>query len=91
MTEEEMKLEMQKPIIVAATGLEWFLLLSFVDMAMTKDEMFSSEEDRNNLSILAKRLHDQAFPMAEDNVQGLAKVLEIKPKKLIVKPDLILS
>lgn len=81
--------EMQSPVGGALTGLEWFLLFSFVDFAMKKDEMFSSEEDRENLAFVVKRLHDQIFPPKKSNIEELEQSLAIKPKKILTAPDLI--
>jgi len=89
MTDQEMKIEMSKPIIVGLNALEWYLLLAFLDYATTKDEMFSSLDDAAAIEKTCKVIHSQVFKDASDVGGKLADILAIKPKKLIVKPDLI--
>lgn len=94
-TEDQAILEMQKPVGVALMPLEWFVLLSFFDFIAKLDEdvinsIFSSKEDFESVMKVASTIHNQAFPPKKDNLEELAKTLEIKPKKLITKPDLIL-
>lgn len=87
--EELIQIEMQKPIGGALTALEWFLLFTFIDHALQKDDMFASDQDRGSLGITVKRLHDQIFPPKKDESEAFAEKLAVKPKKLITKPDLI--
>jgi len=89
-TEELIKQEMQKMIGGALTTMEWFLVFSFLDMAMNKDEMFASKEDMEALMKTVKRLHDQVFPPAKEAIVELEEKLAVKPKKIFTKPDLIL-
>ncbi len=89
-TEELIQQEMAKLIGGALTALEWFLVLSFINQAMNKDEMFVNEEDRIALSNVVKRLHDQIFPAPKSDAEILEEKLTVKPKKLITKPDIII-
>lgn len=94
-TEDQAILEMQKPVGVALMPLEWFVMLAFFDHLCTLDEdklngIFSSQEDFNSIMKIARTIHDQAFPQKKDNLEELAEILEIKPKKLITKPDIII-
>lgn len=93
--EEKAILEMQKPVGVALMPLEWFVLLSFFDYLGKLEEdkilpIFSSKEDFESIMKVAETIHKQAFPPVKDNLQELAETLEVKPKKLIKKPDIIL-
>lgn len=86
MTPEQIQAEMQRPIGAALTALEFFLLFSFIDHAITKDGMFATEEDRESLVKTVKRLHDQVFPPKKDTLVELEEQLGIKPKE-IIKPS----
>lgn len=92
--EDQAILEMQKPIGVALMPLEWFVLLAFFDHLQKNEEalktVFSSQEDYNSLMKICETIHRQAFPPKKDNLEALAETLEIKPKKIITKPDLVL-
>ena len=89
-TEEVIQQEMAKLHGGALTTLEWFLVFSFIDQAITKDEMFANEDDKTALSAVVKRLHDQIFPAPKTDTEMLEEKLAVKPKKLITKPDIIL-
>jgi hypothetical protein len=86
MNEQEMKTEMDKPIYVAMHGLNWFLVLSLFERVLTLDSVFSTEQDRESSRELFQTIHNQVFNKED---KQLADILTIKPKKLIVKPDLI--
>ena len=86
MTKEEMEAEMNKPIMVALNCLNWFLVLSLFEQVLNKDDIFATEQDRESSREIFKSLHNQVFNK-EDN--SLIDMLSIKPKKLILKPDLI--
>lgn len=86
MTEQEMKAEMDKPIYVAMHGLNWFLVLSLFERVLAMDDIFSTEQDRESSRELFQTIHNQVFNKED---KQLADILTIKPKKLIVKPDLI--
>jgi hypothetical protein len=86
MNEQEMQAEMEKPIYVALHGLNWFLLLSLFERVLTLDGVFSTEQDRESSRAIFQTIHNQAFNKED---KQLADILTIKPKKLIVKPDLI--
>lgn len=86
MNEQEMAAEMEKPIYVALHGLNWFLLLSLFERVLNMDGVFSTEQDREVSRAIFKTMHNQAFNKED---KQLAEILTIKPKKLIVKPDLI--
>lgn len=86
MTEDEMKNEMSKPIYVAMPSLQWFLLLSLFERVLNMDEVFSTEQDREASRGMFQTIHNQVFNKED---KQLADILTIKPKKLIVKPDLI--
>lgn len=93
--EDQAILEMQKPVGVALMPLEWFVLLAFFDHLGKLDQdklnlIFSSKEDFDGVMKVAETIHRQAFPPKKDNLEALAETLEIKPKKLITKPDLVL-
>lgn len=93
--EDQAILEMQKPVGVALMPLEWFVLLAFFDHLSKKDQnvlesIFSSQEDFNSIMKVCETIHRQAFPPKKDNLEALAETLEIKPKKIITKPDLVL-
>ena len=87
MTEQEMQEEMAKPIYVAMTGLQWFLVLSLFEKVLAMDNVFSTEQDREASREIFKTMHNQAFNKED---KSLADLLTIKPKKLITKPDIIL-
>lgn len=87
--EELIKQELQKPIGGALLPIEWFVLFTFVDHAMKQDNMFSSQDDLENVSATIKRLHDQIFPKPKEYKEELAEKLAVKPKKIITGPDLI--
>jgi len=86
MTQEEMEKEMSKPIMVAMSGLNWFLLLSLFEQVLNKDDVFATEQDREASRETFKTIHNQVF-QKED--KALIDLLSVKPKKLILKPDLI--
>ena len=87
MTEQEMQAEMEKPIFVALHGLNWFLVLSLFEQVLNKDEIFSTNQDREAAREIFKSIHNQVFNKED---KSLVDLLSIKPKKLITKPDLIL-
>ena len=87
MTENEMKAEMEKPIMIAMSGLQWFLVLSLFERILSMDNVFSIEQDREASREIFKTMHNQAFNKEDKSLMDL---LSIKPKKLITKPDLIL-
>lgn len=87
MTENEMKAEMEKPIMVALNGLNWFLVLSLFDQVLKMDGVFATEQDREASRETFKSIHNQVFNKED---KSLIDLLSIKPKKLITKPDLIL-
>lgn len=86
MMDEEMMKEMDKPVFVALKGLQWFLVLSLFESVLNKDGIFSTEQDRESCRELFKSIHNQAFNKEDKN---FADILEIRPKKLITNPDLI--
>lgn len=87
MTEAEMKAEMEKPIMVALNGLNWFLILSLFEKVLSMDNVFATEQDREASRETFKSIHNQVFNKEDKN---LIDMLSVKPKKLITKPDLIL-
>jgi hypothetical protein len=87
MTEQEMQAEMEKPIFVALHGLNWFLVLSLFEQVLNKDEIFSTNQDRESAREIFRSIHNQVFNKED---KSLVDLLSIKPKKLITKPDLIL-
>ena len=87
MNENEMKNEMEKPVFVAVTGLQWFLLLSLFEKVLSMDGVFATEQDREASRTIFRTIHNQAFNKDD---KSLADILTIKPKKLITSPDLIL-
>jgi hypothetical protein len=87
MTEQEMQAEMEKPIFVALHGLNWFLVLSLFEQVLNKDDIFSTNQDREAAREIFKSIHNQVFNKED---KSLVDLLSIKPKKLITKPDLIL-
>jgi hypothetical protein len=87
MTENEMKAEMEKPIMVAMHGLNWFLVLSLFEQVLNMDDVFSNEQDRDACRQIFSSIHNQVFNKED---KSLMDMLTIKPKKLITKPDLIL-
>ena len=87
MTDQEMQEEMAKPIYVAMTGLQWFLVLSLFEKVLAMDNVFATEQDREASREIFKTMHNQAFNKED---KSLADLLTIKPKKLITKPDIIL-
>lgn len=86
MTEQEMKAEMEKPIMVALHGLNWFLVLSLFEQVLKMDDVFATEQDREVSREIFKSVHNQVFNKED---KSLIDMLTIKPKKLITKPDLI--
>jgi hypothetical protein len=86
MTDQEAMIEMQKPVGAALTSLEWFLLFSFLDIAMAKDNMFATTEDVDAMKKTVERLHNQVFPPKKDSLKELEEELGIKPKE-IIKPS----
>jgi hypothetical protein len=87
MTENEMKAEMEKPIMVALHGLNWFLVLSLFEQVLNKDDIFVTEQDREASRGIFKSIHNQVFNKED---KSLIDMLTVKPKKLITKPDLVL-
>ena len=87
MTEQEMQAEMEKPIFVALHGLNWFLVLSLFEQVLNKDDIFSTNQDRESAREIFRSIHNQVFNKED---KSLVDLLSIKPKKLITKPDLIL-
>lgn len=87
MTENEIKEEMAKPVYVAITGLQWFLVLSLFEKVLGMDNVFATEQDREACRETFKTIHNQAFNKED---KSLADLLTIKPKKIMTKPDLIL-
>ena len=87
MTEQEMKAEMEKPIMVALNGLNWFLVLSLFEQVLKMDNVFATEQDREASRETFKSIHNQVFNKED---KSLIDMLTVKPKKLITKPDLIL-
>ena len=86
MTEQEMQAEMEKPIFVALHGLNWFLVLSLFEQILNKDDIFATTQDREAARVIFKSIHNQVFNKED---KSLVDLLSIKPKKLIIKPDLI--
>lgn len=86
MNEQEMKKEMEKPIMVALHGLNWFLVLSLFEQVLDKDDVFVTQQDREASREIFKSIHNQVFGKED---KALIDLLSIKPKKLITKPDLI--
>jgi hypothetical protein len=84
--EQAMKEEMEKPIFVALNGLNWFLLLSLFEQVLNKDDVFATQQDREASRELFKTIHNQVFNKED---KSFADLVDIKPKKLITKPDLI--
>ena len=82
-----MQAEMEKPIFVALHGLNWFLVLSLFEQVLNKDDIFSTNQDREAAREIFKSIHNQVFNKED---KSLVDLLSIKPKKLITKPDLIL-
>jgi Fe2+ transport system protein B len=85
MTDEQAIKEMQKPVGAALLIMEWYLVFSFIDAAMAKDNMFASLEDVDAMAKTVKRLHDQVFPPVKDTLTQLEEELMVKPKE-IIKP-----
>lgn len=86
MTEQEMITEMDKPIMVALSGLNWFLVLALFEQVLNADNIFATEQDREASRNTFKSIHNQVFNKED---KSLIDLLSIKPKKLITKPDLI--
>lgn len=86
MTEEEIKAEMAKPEFVALQKLQWFLMLSLFEQVLNKDEIFSTEQDREATREIFRTIHNQVFNKEDKSFEDL---VSIKPKKLVTKPDLI--
>lgn len=84
--EQQMQDEMAKPIFVAMNGLNWFLLLSLFEQVLNKDDVFSTQQDREASREIFKTIHNQVFNKED---KSFADLVDIKPKKLITKPDLI--
>lgn len=84
--EQAMQDEMEKPIFVALHGLNWFLLLSLFEQVLNKDDVFSTQQDREASREIFKTIHNQVFNKED---KSFADLVDIKPKKLITKPDLI--
>lgn len=87
MTEQDAIAEMEKPIMVALNGLNWFLVLSLMDQVLKMDNVFATEQDRESVRNTVKSIHNQVFNKED---KSLIDLLTVKPKKLIVKPDIIL-
>jgi hypothetical protein len=92
-TEQEIAIEMSKPVIAAVTLLEWMLIMGFIDHIFKDDELvtkaFSTKEDFEAVSKICKELRRQVFPEEKDAIGRLQEKLQIKPKKIITKPSLI--
>ena len=86
-TEQEIIAEMEKPVMVALNGLNWFLILSLLDQVLKMDNVFATEQDRESVRNTVKFIHNQVFNKED---KSLIDLLSIKPKKLIVKKDLVL-
>ena len=86
MTEQEMKDEMSKPIMVGMSCLNWFLMLSLFEQVLNKDDTFASEQDREACRGIFKTIYNQSLNKED---QSLIDLLSLKPKKLFTKPDLI--
>ena len=86
-TEQEMKAEMSKPIMVALPALNWFLVLSLFEQILNKDEIFATQQDREASRDIFKSIHNQVFNKED---KSLIDMLSVKPKKIITKPDLVL-
>jgi len=86
MTEQEIIAEMEKPVMVALNGLNWFLLLSLLDQVISMDNVFSTEQDRESVRNTVKSIHNQVFNKED---KSLIDLLSVKPKKIITKPDII--
>jgi len=86
MTEQEMIAEMEKPVMVALNGLNWFLVLSLFEQVLKMDNVFATEQDREASRETFKSIHNQVFNKED---KSLIDLLSVKPKKLITKPDLI--
>ena len=86
MNENEMKAEMEKPIMVALHGLNWFLVLSLFEQVLKMDDVFVTEQDREASRQIFSSIHNQVFNKED---KSLIDMLTVKPKKLITKPDLI--
>jgi hypothetical protein len=86
MTEQEMIAEMEKPVMVALNGLNWFLVLSLFDQVLKMDNVFATEQDREASRETFKSIHNQVFNKED---KSLIDLLSVKPKKIITKPDLI--
>jgi len=84
--EQAIKEEMEKPIFVALHALNWFLLLSLFEQVLNKDDIFSTEQDREASRETFRTIHNQVFNKEDKN---FADLVAIKPKKLVTKPDLI--
>ena len=86
MTEAEMHQEMTKPVFVALQGLQWFLVLSLFEKVLAMDNVFSTEQDRESSREIFKTMYNQTLNKED---KSFADLVDIKPKKLITKPDLI--
>lgn len=84
--EQQMQDEMAKPIFVALNGLNWFLLLSLFEQVLNKDDVFATQQDREVSRELFKTIHNQVFNKED---KSFADLIEVKPKKLVKTPDLI--
>jgi hypothetical protein len=89
-TYQDMTDELKRPIGGALTGMEWFILFTFIEQSIQRDETFATIDDAKAMQLIATRLHDQIFPPKRDNLEEFADVVMLKPKKLITKPDIIL-
>jgi len=78
--------EMEKPVMVALNGLNWFLVLSLFDQVLKMDNVFATEQDREASRETFKSIHNQVFNKED---KSLIDLLSVKPKKIITKPDLI--
>ena len=86
MTEAEMHQELTKPVFVALQGLQWFLVLSLFEKVLAMDNVFSTEQDRESSREIFKTMYNQTLNKED---KSFADLVDIKPKKLITKPDLI--
>ncbi len=87
MITDEMREEMEKPVMVALHSLNWFLVLSLFEQVLKMDNVFATEHDREVSRETFKSIHNQVFNKKD---KSLIDLLSVSPKKLITKPDLII-
>jgi hypothetical protein len=68
MTENEMKAEMEKPIMVALHGLNWFLILSLFERVLNKGDIFSTKQDIEASREIFKSIHNQVFDKKDEQL-----------------------